>query len=43
MQRVSPDSATSIFPGLKRGSEVMVCENCQRILYYNPPVKVEDY
>jgi uncharacterized protein len=30
------------FQDLKRSSEVMVCENCQRILYYNPPVKVED-
>jgi predicted nucleic acid-binding Zn-ribbon protein len=30
------------FQDLKRGNEVMTCENCQRILYYNPPVKVED-
>jgi uncharacterized protein len=30
------------FQDLKRGNEVMACENCQRILYYNPPVKVED-
>ena len=30
------------FQDLKRASEVMTCENCQRILYYNPPVKVED-
>ena len=30
------------FQDLKRGTEVMTCENCQRILYYNPPVKVED-
>jgi hypothetical protein len=27
---------------LKRGDEIMSCENCQRILYYNPPVAVED-
>jgi uncharacterized protein len=30
------------FQDLKRNVEVMTCENCQRILYYNPPVKVED-
>jgi hypothetical protein len=30
------------FQDLKRSTEVMTCENCQRILYYNPPVKVED-
>lgn len=30
------------FQDLKRGNEVMTCENCQRILYYNPPVKIED-
>ncbi|MGA7239838.1 MAG: C4-type zinc ribbon domain-containing protein [Bryobacteraceae bacterium] len=30
------------FQDLKRSTEVMTCENCQRILYYNPPVKMED-
>ncbi len=30
------------FQDLKRSAEVMACENCQRLLYYNPPVKVED-
>jgi uncharacterized protein len=27
---------------LKRGTQIMSCESCQRILYYNPPVAVED-
>jgi predicted nucleic acid-binding Zn-ribbon protein len=27
---------------LKRGEEILSCESCQRILYYNPPVAVED-
>jgi predicted nucleic acid-binding Zn-ribbon protein len=27
---------------LKKDNQVMVCESCQRILYYNPPVSVED-
>jgi uncharacterized protein len=27
---------------LKRGDQIMSCETCQRILYYNPPVAVED-
>jgi len=31
-----------LFQELKRGDQIMACENCQRILYYNPPVKVED-
>lgn len=31
-----------LFQELKRGDEIMACENCQRILYYNPPVKLED-
>jgi uncharacterized protein len=31
-----------LFQELKRGDEIMACENCQRILYYNPPVKFED-
>jgi uncharacterized protein len=30
------------FQDLKRGEEVMSCEICQRILYFNPPVAVED-
>jgi predicted nucleic acid-binding Zn-ribbon protein len=27
---------------LKRGDQVMACESCTRLLYYNPPVGVED-
>ena len=27
---------------LKRSTSVMACESCNRILYYNPPVSVED-
>lgn len=27
---------------LKRGDQVMACESCHRILYYNPPQTVED-
>jgi predicted nucleic acid-binding Zn-ribbon protein len=27
---------------LKRGEELMQCENCQRFLFYNPPVQIED-
>jgi hypothetical protein len=30
------------FQDLKRGDQVMTCESCQRILYYNPPAAVED-
>jgi len=30
------------FQELKRGDNVMACESCLRILYYNPPVKFED-
>jgi uncharacterized protein len=30
------------FQELKRGTNVMSCESCLRILYYNPPVAVED-
>jgi hypothetical protein len=30
------------FQELKRGDEIMSCESCQRILYYNPPVRLED-
>ena len=27
---------------LRRGDQLMFCESCGRILYYNPPVSVED-
>jgi len=27
---------------LKRGDQIMVCESCQRILYYVPPQAFED-
>jgi len=30
------------FQDLKKGDQVLTCESCQRILYYNPPVAVED-
>lgn len=30
------------FQELKHGDQLMTCESCQRILYYNPPVPVED-
>jgi len=30
------------FQDLKTSDQIMVCESCQRILYYNPPVAVED-
>ena len=30
------------FQELKRGDQIMTCESCQRILYYNPPLRVED-
>jgi predicted nucleic acid-binding Zn-ribbon protein len=30
------------FQDLKKGGEILCCESCQRILYYNPPVAVED-
>ena len=30
------------FQDLKRGQQIMSCESCQRILYYNPPQTVED-
>lgn len=30
------------FQDLKKGDQIMACESCQRILYYNPPVAVED-
>jgi len=31
-----------IFQDLRKGDQVLVCESCGRILYYNPPVPVED-
>ena len=30
------------FQDLKKGEEILACESCQRILFYNPPVPVED-
>ncbi len=30
------------FQDLKKGDQVLSCESCQRILYYNPPVAIED-
>lgn len=30
------------FQDLKKGDQIMACESCQRILFYNPPVSVED-
>ncbi len=30
------------FQDLKRGNEVLMCESCGRILYYNPPTTIED-
>jgi hypothetical protein len=30
------------FQDLRRGDQVMACESCGRILYYNPPVVVEE-
>jgi len=30
------------FQDLKKGDQIMSCESCQRILYYNPPVAIED-
>lgn len=32
-------SSTGTF---KKGDQVLACECCQRILYYNPPAPVED-
>jgi predicted nucleic acid-binding Zn-ribbon protein len=29
------------FQDLKKGDQILFCESCQRILYYNPPVSVE--
>jgi uncharacterized protein len=30
------------FQDLRRGQQIMTCESCQRILYYNPPQAIED-
>jgi predicted nucleic acid-binding Zn-ribbon protein len=30
------------YQDLKKGNEVMYCESCARIIYYNPPVAFED-
>jgi uncharacterized protein len=30
------------FQDLKKGDQVMSCESCLRMLYYNPPVSFED-
>ncbi|MFN7996600.1 MAG: C4-type zinc ribbon domain-containing protein [Bryobacteraceae bacterium] len=30
------------FQDLKKGDQVMMCESCSRILYYNPPIAIED-
>ncbi len=30
------------FQDLKQGNQIMACESCQRILYYNPPAALED-
>jgi hypothetical protein len=30
------------FQDLKKGDQILSCENCQRILYYNPPVSFAD-
>jgi predicted nucleic acid-binding Zn-ribbon protein len=30
------------FQDLKKGEQVMYCESCARIIYYNPPVAFED-
>jgi uncharacterized protein len=30
------------FQDLKKGDQILSCESCQRILYYNPPVSFED-
>jgi uncharacterized protein len=31
-----------LFQDLRKGDQVIVCESCGRILYYNPPIPVED-
>jgi predicted nucleic acid-binding Zn-ribbon protein len=30
------------FQDLKKGDQILCCESCQRILYYNPPTSLED-
>ena len=30
------------FQDLRKGDQVMFCESCGRIVYYNPPVHTED-
>jgi hypothetical protein len=30
------------YQDLKKGDQVLSCECCQRILYYNPPAALED-
>ena len=30
------------YQDLRKGDQILMCESCQRILYYNPPVAVED-
>jgi uncharacterized protein len=30
------------FQDLKKGDQILSCESCTRILYYNPPVPIED-
>lgn len=30
------------YQDLRKGDQIMVCESCQRILYYNPPASLED-
>jgi predicted nucleic acid-binding Zn-ribbon protein len=30
------------FQDLRKGDQILLCESCQRILFYNPPVAVED-
>jgi uncharacterized protein len=31
-----------IFQDLKKGDEILACESCQRLLYYNPPASFAD-
>jgi predicted nucleic acid-binding Zn-ribbon protein len=31
------------FQDLKRGDSILMCESCQRILYYNPPQSFEEF
>jgi predicted nucleic acid-binding Zn-ribbon protein len=31
------------FQDLKRGENILSCESCQRILYYNPPQAIEEF